>query len=80
MPQIEEDQRTGEAMEQLTVVIPRLTEERSIGTVIDDVPVADLLETGPETAVWVIGGQSAYNASPQQANENAGQKHAKKKH
>ena len=37
--------RAGEVMETVAVVIPTLNEERSIGTVIDSVPVADLLKT-----------------------------------
>ena len=53
-----EAQRTGEAMETVAVVIPTLNEEYSIGKVIDDVPVADLLQNGLETAVYVIDGQS----------------------
>jgi dolichol-phosphate mannosyltransferase len=48
----------GEVMGTVAVVIPTLNEERSIGTVIDDVPVADLLQNGLETAVYVIDGQS----------------------
>ena len=51
-------QPTGEAMETVAVVIPTLNEERSIGTVIDSVPVVDLLKNGLETAVYVIDGQS----------------------
>jgi dolichol-phosphate mannosyltransferase len=45
-------------MESVAVIIPTLNEERSIGTVIDGVPVADLLESGLETAVYVIDGKS----------------------
>jgi dolichol-phosphate mannosyltransferase len=45
-------------METVAVVIPTLNEEYSIGKVIDDVPVADLLQNGLETAVYVIDGQS----------------------
>jgi dolichol-phosphate mannosyltransferase len=48
------DPGTDEAMETVAVVIPTLNEERSIGTVIDGVPVADLLQNGFETAVYVI--------------------------
>ena len=48
-------------MESVAVVIPTLNEERSIGKVIDDVPVADLLQNGLETAVYVIDGQSTDN-------------------
>jgi glycosyltransferase involved in cell wall biosynthesis len=55
------DQRTGEAMGTVAVIIPTLNEERSIGKVIDDVPVADLLENGLETAVYVTDGQSIDN-------------------
>ncbi|MFZ1020461.1 MAG: glycosyltransferase family 2 protein [Halobacteriota archaeon] len=58
---IPHDQRTDELMETLAVVIPTLNEERSIGTVIDDVPVADLSKRGLETAVYVIDGQSTDN-------------------
>jgi glycosyltransferase involved in cell wall biosynthesis len=49
---------TAEAMETVAVVIPTLNEERSIGKVIDSVPVADLLQNGFETAVYVIDGRS----------------------
>lgn len=45
-------------METVAVVIPTLNEECSIGKVIDDVPVDDLLKNGLETAVYVIDGQS----------------------
>ena len=48
-------------METVAVVIPTLNEERSIGKVIDDVPVADLLKNGLKTAVYVIDGQSTDN-------------------
>jgi dolichol-phosphate mannosyltransferase len=48
-------------METVAVVIPTLNEERSIGKVIDGVPVADLLQNGFETAVYVIDGQSTDN-------------------
>ncbi len=48
-------------MESVAVVIPTLNEERSIGKVIDGVPVADLLQNGLETAVYVIDGQSTDN-------------------
>ena len=60
---ISRDLRTGEAMETVAVVIPTLNEERSIGKVIDDVPVADLLKIGFETAVYVIDGRSTDNTS-----------------
>jgi len=43
-------------METVSVVIPTLNEGRSIGTVIDSVPAADLLQSGLETVV--IDGQS----------------------
>ncbi|MEI7827725.1 MAG: glycosyltransferase family 2 protein [Euryarchaeota archaeon] len=56
-----QDQRTGEAMETVAIVIPTLNEERSIGKVIDDVPVADLLLKGLETVVYVIDGTSTDN-------------------
>ena len=56
MPTATEAQRTGEAMETVAVVIPTLNEEHAIGKVIDDVPVADLLQNGLETAVYVIDG------------------------
>jgi len=52
------DPRTDEAMETVAVVIPTLNEERSIGTVIGDVPVGDLLKNGLKTAVYVIDGRS----------------------
>jgi dolichol-phosphate hexosyltransferase len=47
-----------EATETVAVVIPTLNEERSIGKVIDSVPVADLLKNGLKTAVYVIDGRS----------------------
>jgi hypothetical protein len=37
-------------VEQVPFVIPTLNEERSIGKVIDDVPVADLLQNGLKMA------------------------------
>ena len=55
------DQRTDEATETVAVVIPTLNEERSIGTVIDGVPVADLMQSGFETDVYVIDGRSTDN-------------------
>ena len=61
MPTDSEAKRTGEAMETVAVVIPTLNEERSIGKVIDGVPVADLLKNGLETAVYVIDGRSTDN-------------------
>jgi dolichol-phosphate mannosyltransferase len=48
-------------MESVAVVIPTLNEERSIGKVIDGVPVAELLQNGVETAVYVIDGRSTDN-------------------
>lgn len=57
-----QDQTTHEAMETLAIVIPTLNEERSIGKVIDDVPVADLLKNGLKTAVCVIEERSTENA------------------
>ena len=47
-----------EAMDTVAVVIPTLNEERSIGKVIDSVPIADLLNNGLKTAVYVIDGRS----------------------
>jgi dolichol-phosphate mannosyltransferase len=47
-----------DATETVAVVIPTLNEERSIGKVLDSVPVADLLKNGFETAVYVIDGRS----------------------
>ena len=58
---ITHDQRTSEAPETVAVIIPTLNEERSIGTVIEGVPVADLLKNGFKTAVYVIDGQSTDN-------------------
>ena len=48
----------GEAMETVAIVIPTLNEGRSIAKVIDGVPVADLVQSGLETAVYVIDGKS----------------------
>lgn len=48
-------------METVAVIIPTLNEGRSIGKVIDGVPVADLLQNGLETAVYVIDGRSTDN-------------------
>jgi glycosyltransferase involved in cell wall biosynthesis len=53
--------RPGTAMGTVTVAIPTFNEERSIGTVIDNVPVADLLKLGLQTVVYVIDGQSTDN-------------------
>jgi glycosyltransferase involved in cell wall biosynthesis len=53
--------QAGETMETVAVVIPTLNEERSIGKVIDQVPVADLLKNGLKTAVYVIDGLSTDN-------------------
>jgi glycosyltransferase involved in cell wall biosynthesis len=50
------DQQTDE--ETVAVIIPTLNEERSIGTVIDAVPVSDLLKNGCKTAVYVTDGRS----------------------
>ena len=55
------DQRRGDGMETVPVVIPTSNEERSIGKVIDSVPLADLLKYRIETAVYVIDGHSADN-------------------
>jgi hypothetical protein len=41
-----DDIATARAMETVAVVIPTLNEERSIGKVIDGVPVADFLQNG----------------------------------
>jgi dolichol-phosphate hexosyltransferase len=49
---------SGEPMETVAVVIPTLNEARSIGKVIDGVPVACLLENGLETTVYVVDGRS----------------------
>lgn len=49
---------SGEPMETVAVVIPTLNEARSIGKVIDGVPVARLLENGFETTVYVADGRS----------------------
>ena len=48
----------GEPLETVAVIIPTLNEARSIGKVIDGVPVARLLENGFETAVYVADGRS----------------------
>jgi dolichol-phosphate mannosyltransferase len=48
-------------METVAIIIPTLNEERSIGKVIDDVPVVDLLTNGLKTVVYVIDGQSTDN-------------------
>jgi glycosyltransferase involved in cell wall biosynthesis len=55
---ITHDQRTGEAMEAVAVVIPTLNEKRSIGKVIDSVPVADLLHNEFKTAAYVVDRRS----------------------
>jgi len=55
------DERANEALETVAVVIPTLNEETSIGAVIDGVPVADLLENGLKTVVYVIDGRSTDN-------------------
>jgi dolichol-phosphate mannosyltransferase len=52
------DKQESEAKESVAIVIPTLNEERSIGAVIDGVPVADLLQSGLETIVYVIDGKS----------------------
>jgi dolichol-phosphate mannosyltransferase len=48
-------------METVAVIIPALNEARSIGKVIDGVPVARLLENGFETVVYVVDGRSTDN-------------------
>jgi dolichol-phosphate hexosyltransferase len=55
------DQQTCEATETVAVIIPTLNEERSIGKVIEGVPVADLLKNGLKTEVYVIDGRSNDN-------------------
>jgi len=55
---IAHEKRTDEATETVAVIIPTLNEECSIGTVIDDVPVSDLLKNGLKSAVYVIDGRS----------------------
>ena len=52
---------TGEAIATVAIIIPTLNEGRSIGKVINDVPVADLLQDGFTTTVYVIDGQSTDN-------------------
>jgi len=47
--------------ETVAVIIPTLNEARSIGKVIDNVPVDDLLKNGFKTVVYVIDGQSTDN-------------------
>ena len=61
MPTDNEVRRTRAAVETLAIIIPTLNEEHSIGKVIDDVPVVDLLHNGLQTAVYVIDGQSTDN-------------------
>jgi dolichol-phosphate mannosyltransferase len=46
-------------METVAVIIPTLNEGRSIGKVIDGVPLADLLQNGLETTVYVVDGRSS---------------------
>jgi glycosyltransferase involved in cell wall biosynthesis len=48
-------------MESVAIIIPTLNEGRSIGKVIDGVPVANLLQNGFETSVYVIDGISTDN-------------------
>jgi glycosyltransferase involved in cell wall biosynthesis len=66
------DQQTCKAKETVAVIIPTLNDGRSIGTVIDRVPVADLSKNGLKTAVYVIYGRSNDNTR-----EIAGEKGAK---
>jgi len=61
VPTDNEVRRTRAAVETLAIIIPTLNEEHSIGKVIDDVPVVDLLHNGLQTAVYVIDGQSTDN-------------------
>lgn len=58
---ISPDQQTCEATETVAVIIPTLNEGRSIGKVIDGVPVADLSKHGLKTAVYVVDGRSKDN-------------------
>jgi dolichol-phosphate hexosyltransferase len=55
------DQQTCDSTETVAVIIPTLNEGRSIGKVIDGVPVADLSKNGLKTAVYVIDGRSNDN-------------------
>jgi len=55
---VDDNARPAEAMETVAVLIPTLNEERSIGKVIDAVPVGDLLQDGLETTVYVVDGRS----------------------
>jgi glycosyltransferase involved in cell wall biosynthesis len=55
------DKQTCEATETVAVIIPTLNEGRSIGKVIDGVPVADLSKNGLKTTVYVIDGRSIDN-------------------
>ena len=61
----------GGAMETVAVVIPTLNEERSIGKVIDGVPVSELLENGLRTVVYVIDGRSTDGTREIAANKGA---------
>jgi dolichol-phosphate mannosyltransferase len=45
-------------MESVAVVIPTLNEERAIGSVIEGIPVSDLLKDGFETTPYVVDGHS----------------------
>jgi glycosyltransferase involved in cell wall biosynthesis len=55
------DPTTGETIETVAIIIPTLNEGRSIGKVIDDVPIAALLQNGLKTALYVIDGNSTDN-------------------
>src|SRR5674476_1469093 len=48
-------------METVAVIIPTLNEARSIGKVIDNVPVDDIFKNGFKTVVYVIDGRSTDN-------------------
>jgi hypothetical protein len=62
VPQIgTQNQTTDEAIKTVAIIIPTLNEGRSIGKVIDDVPVVALLQNGLKTAVYVIDGTSTDN-------------------
>jgi glycosyltransferase involved in cell wall biosynthesis len=45
-------------MESVAVVIPTLNEERAIGSVLERIPVAELLKDGFETTPYVVDGHS----------------------
>jgi len=55
---ISRDQGLDELTEKVAIIIPTLNEEPSVGSVIDSVPVNDLLEHGFRTYIYVIDGLS----------------------